>query len=525
MTVLSRISALVLPACVTAYAFATPAAVVVPVEAVTPSAMTQTAPLVNPKPKLSVHDIALVQAGRDADLEAVKIQLSAGARINSVDGAYTALTGAVSYGNFTLVAYLLSRGADPNLTPPNSPTPLAIAVESGAVDLADALIHGGAKVNLAGALGETPLMRAAIDGNLAMTRLLIRRGARIDQINASGATALFAAADANHPSVAAELIAKGANVNASDSAGFTPLIVAAAKARYETVKLLIDLGAKVDAATNHGETALMHAVAAASPSTTQLLVTGKANVNARDSSGRTALMHAILVPAKTMQARLLSILLQNGATPDAKNDSGQTALMYACAAGRVDSAMLLLDKGANAGIADNLNADALLYLAGLPLADIAMAQPSSQTAGDVSSTEQKVAQRLAAAPTERAGERNADALCVAAGTGRIGVVRGILDAGASVNTRADKNLTTYFPTGRQNAQGESADWPVGVTPLIVATAEGKNDIVRELIQRGADVSIAAQNGQTAADFAKITHHDVTAQVLHDAALTTHTPTE
>ena len=53
----------------------------------------------------------------------------------------------------------------------------------------------------------------------------------------------------------------------------------------------------------------------------------------------------------------------------------------------------------------------------------------------------------------------------------------------------------------------------GATSLILAAANGKDDIVKELINNGADVNITDNNGRTPQMWALQGGHQTTAQIL------------
>lgn len=436
-------------------------------------------------PPVSPLDAALVQAGRDADLAQVKILLNRGARVNAIIDGQTALTGAASYGNFTLCAYLLSRGADPNLTGRNSPTPLTDAVESGNADLVQALIRHGARVSLAGGLGETPLMRAAADNRVSIADLLTAAGANADQTNANGDTALFYAADAGSVDVARKLLAAGSKINVVDASGYTPLMTAANNGRVDFVRLLARRGASIDRPDNFGETALSRAAAAGNEALVKLLTGLGASVNAADGRGITPLMRAAALAAGGTRLAILTELLKASPNVDLQNEQGVTALMYACACRRIDAAIALLDARASVALLDSRGADALTYLAAFTPANIDIQAASKLQSSPNSDMERALAERLARSVRAISQTRAVVALCAAAGTARIAVIDGILDAGVPVDEPADSSLATFLPPRAAPASAADSGWPEGTNALTVAVAEGNGAVARELVARGA----------------------------------------
>jgi ankyrin repeat protein len=417
-----------------------------------------------------------------------------------VDGQ-TALAGATSYGNFTLTMYLISRGANPNTVTDSAPSPLVNAVESGSTELVTALIHAGAQVDLGGALGETPLMRATTDGNVAMLKLLLKHGANVAQTNEAGATALYCAADAGTIDTARALLTAGSDANAPNKIGYTPLMAAAWKAHADMARLLLTHGASVNHTAPLGESALTQAIAGSSLPIVQMLLAAGASPDTRDTISATPLMRASAFAGGNAGLDILSALLAHGATVDAQNNAGQTALMYACAFERHDAVNLLLAAKADPTLLDNNKGSALIYLAGLPPVSLNGSGIPKVAKGGSEAADRKLAATLVQSTAATDSQQTADALCVAAGTGRIAVLDGILDAGAPVDSPGDAAINSYVPVPSNANFANPGSWPVGVTPLMVAAAEGKTSAVRDLLAHGANPAVKNTDGSTAADLA------------------------
>ncbi len=93
----------------------------------------------------------------------------------------TALHIVVARRDMVWINFMLSRGANANLTDRAGLTPLLSAAQIGFVDGAQALIARGAQVNLGNGRGETALHIAVQRRDIAMVRALIAAGANPDQ--------------------------------------------------------------------------------------------------------------------------------------------------------------------------------------------------------------------------------------------------------------------------------------------------------------------------------------------------------
>ena len=93
--------------------------------------------------------------------------------------------------DLSFLAFLLSRGARPDLQSNDGTTPLILAAQIGWTQGAEQLLARRANVNLPNSRGETPLIMAVQRRDLVMTRLLLGQGASPDKTdNVAGYSAL-----------------------------------------------------------------------------------------------------------------------------------------------------------------------------------------------------------------------------------------------------------------------------------------------------------------------------------------------
>lgn len=82
-------------------------------------------------------------------------------------------------------AFLLNKGADPNLQGANGDTPLITAAKTGLEEAVPWLLGLGAKVDTANKMGETPLIVAVQQRDARMVKALLAAGADPDHTDAA----------------------------------------------------------------------------------------------------------------------------------------------------------------------------------------------------------------------------------------------------------------------------------------------------------------------------------------------------
>jgi ankyrin repeat protein len=219
-------------------------------------------------------------------------------------------------------------------------------------------------------------------------------------------------------------------------------------------------------------------------------------------------------PANLLEAVLLedraaaNSFIAGGADVNAAEDDGTTPLMRAVHGRSPEIAKLLIDAGANVAARNRYGVTAL-YLAARN--------------GDATTTRALLVAGLDANTALPGGET---ALMTAARNGRTDVVGALLAGSDAVGTLADFGAddarTTssgyaatdgegYGDTSRPAARRNRADvnarehW-YGHTALMSAAAAGHADVIRLLIEAGADVSAVDDEGESALSFARANAH-------------------
>jgi ankyrin repeat protein len=250
----------------------------------------------------------LLYAARDGRLEAAKILVDAGAKLELTDpNGITPLLIAISNNQIAVARFLIDRGANIDISDWYGRTPIWTAVEVRNMDEDNAsfengidrepvleliriLLEKGANPNVrtkesipirrfmlrtTGTLewvdftGQTPFLRAAYAGDITVMRLLLKHGTDPKIPTFGGTTALMAAAGVNWV------------VDQTYDEGQNNLL--------EAVKLCYELGLSVNDVNSMGITAVMGAANRGSDQIIEWLVSKGARLDAKDNQGRMAL--------------------------------------------------------------------------------------------------------------------------------------------------------------------------------------------------------------------------------------------
>lgn len=259
------------------------------------------------------------------------------------------------------------------------------------------------------------------------------------------------------------------------------LHAATASGHLESVKLLLAAsddtsGAPlaIDTLDAEGVTALYVAACNGFVEIVRLLLARGANVEFSDGDGETPLYVATLNGFLEIVVLLLDI---GGANVDRCDQDGITPLYIACEHGHLKVAQALLARGASAAIAD-ATGDTSLHVA---------AQNGHMEVVQLLLTRQSLDVSV-----DRGNTLGVTALSMASQYGFVDVVRVLLlQGGASVDAAGSE----------------------GVIPLPMVAHNDHLDVVQELLNQGADMSVKDADGETALHFAAQNGHSEIVQLL------------
>jgi ankyrin repeat protein len=462
---------------------------------------------------------------RKGYLAIFQLFLDHGANLNVHDNRRsTLLHFAASAGHLEVARMLLERKVDVNALDDEGSTPLHQASQSwqsgdpGIVQLVRLLLDDGADIHARDNRGNTPLHFAASRGHFEVTRILLELKADADPLNNEGlsplqrasegprkgylaifqlfldhganvnvhdnlrSTLLHFAASEGHLEVARMLLERKVDVNALDDEGSTPLHQASQSSKsgdpgiVQLVRLLLDDGADILALDNSGNTPLHFAASRSHLEVARMLLELKADVNALNKDGSTPLHQAFETWQKN--PNIVRLLLDHGADANVYDKSGNTFLHFTASEGDLKLTRVLLERIPEAVNSQNHHGSTPLLLA------------SECRTPDV------VQLLLDHNPDVHVCDADGDTpLHCAAIAGRLEVARLLL-------LKLDIEVNSW------NNEG--------ATPLHLASEgywEGNPDIVRLLLDRGADAQARNLSGQTASEIARGPNRQEIVQLL------------
>ena len=231
------------------------------------------------------------------------------------------------------------------------------------------------------------------------------------------------------------------------------------------VRAAIERGADVLAADPDGTTALHWAAHADDPAIVELLLAAGADPQAANRYG----VRPISLACTNGNVAIVESLLDAGADPGTALAEGETALMTAARTGALDVVRLLLDRGADVNAAEAWRGQTALMWAA--------AEGHAHLIPTMLSYGADVAARSTKGWTP---------LLFAVREGRIDVVQTLLEAGSGV----EEALPVTEETRRGGTSAERA--ATGLNAFLLAAANAHYDVAALLVDRGADVNVAAR---------------------------------
>ena len=461
----------------------------------------------------------LVEAVEKGDIDVVKLLLKHGAN-NIIDektsDGWTVLMKASIKGDSKLeiIELLLKHGARVDLQNDDGESALMVAAQNGQAKLATKLVlEYGASVDLKKKhFSRTALMEASESGSIDIVKLLLEHGA--DDLG----WALVLAILNKHSDIIELLLERGAQVDDKNWSLFlyqSPLVMAVETGDADIVKLLLLHGAKqgievirifsdqIDEMNLPDQLPLVEAVEKGDADLVKLLLEHGAKqgiyraiadaifrkntdmieilskYGAQDWFDEPPLLEAV----ERGDADVVKVLLSHGADVDQKNSDGWTVLMKASKKGdsKLGIIELLLKHGAQVDLQNNDGESALMVAAQNGQAKLAA----------------KLVREYGASADLKQKQTNRTALMEGSKSGSIDIVKLLLEHGTdnlgwalvlAILHKHDDIIELLLKLG---AQVDDKNWSLFLDqpPLVVAVEIGDADIVKLLLEHGAEQGI------------------------------------
>ena len=210
----------------------------------------------------------------------------------------------------------------------------------------------------------TPLHHAATRGNVGDIENLVRRGADINALGDDNLTPLHNATLTGKVDAIKKLIGLGANIEAGSTYNLTPLHYASLAGQEDIVKLLVNLGADINSKDNDNSTPLHYSLSESSSfKTIKMLLSLGADIDSRDNGNSTPFHHTL----SNGNIDVIKEFVRHDANLEERDANGHTYIIRAAIMGDTNSAQILIESGANLNSMDSRGVTAFTHATrGLP---------------------------------------------------------------------------------------------------------------------------------------------------------------
>lgn len=483
------------------------------------------------------NETFLSMAMRDGYVNIIKLFFDYNKDLNPDNHEYLEI--ACKTDNLPLVKLLYNMGININKHMANDCTALHIACKKGSLNLVNYLIRQSAELNCKDKHGNTPLFEACKQENKEIVSLLLKKGADINQSNIERQSPLMIATMNGRTRIVDLLISNKADVSCSSANEETALIIAVQEQIKDIVLILTDYatGEKslenadaniINKCDNRGITPLMYACELRNDNfdVVEHLLSKGAIVNCCDNDERTPLIIAL----ENEDIELFECLMINGAQVDSPGNKRTTPLHEMCKSGQEQNVLLLLSAGSAINILDKQNMTPLMLASKCGyleiVEDLIMRKASINSVDHYGTT----ALMLACiggfddvirflvemgADVNKTDKNNWTALLAFANSNNDNaeVVNFLIDRGADFNFSTNDKVSSLMMAsfrGHQNIVNCLLQHNVhvnhkdiyGKTAIVSACLSGNIDIVRVLLEFGADTEVIDENGDTLESLAR-----------------------
>jgi hypothetical protein len=345
------------------------------------------------------------------------------------------------------------------------------------------LVERGADVDAEDDTQQSAYLIATSEGYLELLELTLQHGADVDAKDSYNGTGLIRAADRGHWDVAGRLIRAGVELDHVNNLGWTALheaiILGDGSQRYlDTVRVLVAAGADVTIPSREdGLTPVEHARTRGYDAIADLLTEALRSDAGKDPA-RAAASRRLLAAAATGDADAAALALRAGADLEARDEHRRTPLLLAVTHDRLAVARVMVALGADPDPLDDRHDTPWLVTGvtgSVPMAELLL----------TADPDLRIRNRYGGVSIIPASER-----------GHVAYVRRVVRTGIDVNHVNDLGWTALL---------EAVILGDGSAPY--------QEIVRILLDAGADPSIADHDGVTALEHATSRGQEAVARIL------------
>ena len=355
---------------------------------------------------------------------------------------------------------------------------LRAAARANDVDRARRLIERGADVNAKDDTEQSAYLITTAEGYYRLLELTLRHGARVDDKDSFNGTGLIRAADRGHALVAGRLVQAGIDLDHVNRLGWTALheaIVLGDGPRYvDTVRVLVAAGVDVEIPSQRDDLPPVELARSRGYEDMARLLERAAAGEVRRGRASDVLLRA----ARAGDADLAALALRAGADLEVRDERQRTPLLRAAANDRVEVARLLVALGADPDALDDRH-DTPWLVTGVT-GSVPMLEALLPAHPDLA-----IRNRFGGISVIPASER-----------GHVDYVRRVVRTGIDVNHVNDLG------------------WTALLEAVILGDGGSRHQqIVRILLDAGADRSIADKDGVTALQHARAKGYVAIAGIL------------
>ena len=346
---------------------------------------------------------------------------------------------------------------------------------------AKALVARGADVNAKDDTEQSAYLVATSEGRLGLLRLALAHGARVDDKDSWNGTGLIRAAERGHGLVVGALLHAGIDRDHVNRIGYQAVHEAVWLGRdtttyVDTVRILVAGGAELTRPSrDEGLTPLQMARERGFDRLTGVLVTATTTDPVKNPDA------ALLAAAASGDADSVALALRAGADVETRDAQQRTALLLAVTGDHVDAASVLVAMGADPDALDDRH-DTPWLVTGVT-GSVPMLEALLPAGPDLT-----IRNRYGGVSVIPASER-----------GHVDYVRRVVTTGIDVNHVNDLGWTALLEA-----------------VILGDGGERHQQIVRILLDAGADRTIADKDGVTALEHAREKGYAVIARILEQA---------